>query len=239
MSGVEAGSAHPEAKSSGSLSLRGVAEVFYAPSRFFSELKENPKVLVPYLVLAAIGFIGLYFLSDLIVEAQKASPQYQRQMEAQGEFMPGDSAMKGMILGFGTFTLMLTPLLAALLGWFWGNFVFAGKSTFKKVLSVTLYGEIVYLAGMLVVTPLALMKGSLFVSLSLAALLPNPSLESPLFITLSKISVFHIWEIIVIGIGLAIMYGFPRNKGYLMSVLSMGLLAVVHVLFSWIMSLAV
>lgn len=91
MNGNEAGAAQSEAKRSGSLSLRGIAEVFYAPSRLFTELKENPKVLVPYLVLALIGLIGLFLLVDLILEAQKAAPQYQRQMETQGELMPGDS----------------------------------------------------------------------------------------------------------------------------------------------------
>jgi hypothetical protein len=56
--------------------------------------------------------------------------------------------------------------------------------------------------------------------------------QSLIYTVLSKISVFHIWEVIVLGMGLAIMYNFPRNKGYVLSVITIGLIALVHIGFA-------
>jgi hypothetical protein len=125
---------------------------------------------------------------------------------------------------------MLGPLLAAALGVFWGNFVMAGKASFKQLLSTMLYGEIIFSLSALVALPMVLAKDSLRVSLSLAALVPDAPLDSIQYVALSKIDVFIVWEIIVIGIGLSVLYGFSRNKGYLLSVLSMGMLSILHVL---------
>ena len=105
-----------------------------------------------------------------------------------------------------------------------------GKARFKQLLSVMLYGEIVYALGMIVTLPMILAKDSMLVSLSLGVLVPNPGPQNLAYMALSKIDVFIIWEIIVIGVGLAAVYGFSRNKGYLLSVLSMGMLSILAIL---------
>jgi hypothetical protein len=50
-----------------------------------------------------------------------------------------------------------------------------------------------------------------------------------LYVALSRFDLFIVWEIIVIGIGLSVLHGFSRNKGYALSVLSMGLLPVLNI----------
>lgn len=239
MIGVEAGSETTNSGDSGSLSLRGIWEVFYAPSRFFAELKENPKILVPYLVFGLLTLGVTWLMSDLIMEANKQTAQYQRQLEMMGgEISPQMLAVqKYSIIGIGTLSFLLLPLIEGGIALFWGNFVFAGTAKFRQILSVMLYGEILFMIGGALVVPLALAKGSIFVSLSLAALLPNPTLDSVAFVALSKISLFYIWEFIAVSIGLSIIYGFSRNKGVLLAVLSLGLLTVLHVLMSLVGSM--
>jgi len=41
----------------------------------------------------------------------------------------------------------------------------------------------------------------------------------------------------VIGIGLAAIYGFTRNKGYVLAVLSMGLLSLFHILATFVQNM--
>jgi hypothetical protein len=125
--------------------------------------------------------------------------------------------------------LSLVPLLTAALALFWGNFVFAGKAKFKQVLSVAVYGELIFALGQLLLLPLVLAKKSVYVSLSLAVLAPEKSFTSILWVALSKIDLFIIWELVVIGVGLSIVYSFPRNKGLGLSVLSVGLLSAIGV----------
>ena len=210
-------------------SFRGLIEVFYQPSVWFEKLRSDPKVLVPYIVLAIFTAVVFFVLGDLIVKMQMESPQMQEQL--QGQPLPAQAAEMmwySTVIG-GSLVMMLVPLAAAALALFWGNVVFAGKASFKSLLSVMLYGELIYAVGNLLVLPLALAKDSLAVGLNLGILVADRGLQDPLFAALSKVDLFVIWEIIVIGIGLSVIYGFPRNKGYKLSVLSMGLLTILGV----------
>ena len=210
-------------------SFSGLYEVFFSPSSWFEKLRAQPKILIPYIVLAVLTAGMFYGIGDLVVKMQLESPQMQEQL--QGQTLP-DSAAEMMwystVIG-GTIAILLVPLLAAALALFWGNVVFAGRASFKSLLSVMLYGELIYAVGNLIVLPMVLAKDSLAVGLNLGILAADRGLQDPLFVALSKVDLFIIWEIIVIGIGLAIIYGFPRNKGYKLSVLSMGLLTILGV----------
>ncbi len=218
-------------------SLSGLFEVFYSPASWFEKLQAQPKILIPYIILAVLTVGMFYGAGDLIVKMQMESPQMQEQL--QGQPLP-DSAAKMMwystVIG-GTIALLLAPLLAAGLALFWGNVVFAGRASFKSLLSVMLYGELIYAVGNLLVLPLVLAKDSLAVGLNLGILVADRGPQDVLYTALSKIDLFIIWEIMVVGIGLAIIYGFPRNKGYLMSVLSLGLLSVLAVAAAPILSM--
>jgi hypothetical protein len=131
----------------------------------------------------------------------------------------------------------LIPIIAAALGMFWGNFVFAGNAKFKEVLSVMSYGSLVYALGFIFVIPLMMASDSFLASYSFAAFVSEPELKSVLYVFLSKINLFLIWEIIVIGIGLSVLYKIPRNKGYLLAVLSMGMLPILDVVQTAIKSM--
>jgi hypothetical protein len=220
----------PQSAGNKGLSFRGLAEVFYKPSAFFAQLRENPKVLVVYLVLAVLTFTFWWFVKDVLAETMMKMPKVQASLQ---ELPP--ETVRWMGIGqaaASSILIILGPFAAAVLGLFWGNFVFAGKAKFKQLLSVMLYGEIIYSVGMLVVLPMVLAKKSLLVSLSLGVLAASQGPESILYLALSKIDLFLIWELIAIGIGLSIIYGVPRNKGYTLSVLSMGMISILHVVFS-------
>jgi len=226
----------PPAKSGG-LSFKGLIEVFYKPSAFFEGLKDNPKILIPYLVLFVLIFLFMWLAGDLLYEMQMKSPQMQERL--QGQDLPSnmENIIRWNIIGGGTIAFLLTPLLAASLALFWGNFVFAGKARFKQLLSVMLYAEILFAVGNFVDLPLMLAKQSVMAGLSLGVLASSLGPESPLFVLLSKFSVFLIWEIVVIGIALSIIYKVSRNKGVIMAVLSMGMLSIIHVIWTAISSM--
>jgi hypothetical protein len=210
-------------------SFNGVVEVFYNPSGWFEKLRNEPKVLVPYIVLAILIAGFFYLAGDIVVRMQMESPQMQERL--QGQQLPAGAAqmMWWSTVGGGTFVMLLAPLVAAALALFWGNVVYAGKASFKAILSVMLYGEIIYSVGNLLVVPLVLAKDSLAVGLNLGVMVADRGMQDVLYTALSKVDLFVIWEIIVIGIGLSIIYGFPRNKGYRLSVLSMGLLTILGI----------
>ena len=220
------------------LGFRGLYEVFVQPVNFFTRLKFDAKVLVPYVTYAVLALVFLTLTSSII--AQMQIDEMQRRAADNPNFaVPSGltpDKMVPFIIIFGSATLMLGPLLISALAYLWGNFIMAGRATFKQLLSITLYGEIIYMVGGMLLLPLMLAKQSVLVSFSLAALVP-PDPNSVLWMALSKVNLFLIWEIIAVGIGLAIIYSFPRNKGYMLAVLAVGLVSIVHVLITAVSSM--
>ena len=210
-------------------SLKGIVEVFYAPSELFKRVKDNPKILVPYIVLMCTSLLVGLLLSDLILQVQLASPEFQANLQGQ-EVTEGMiqilkvTAIIGMVI-----SMALVPLITAGLALFFGNFVMGGKATYKQMLSTMLYCEVLFMVGELLLIPMVLAKGSLTAGISLGFLAADQGVQSLAFVALSKISLFHIWEIVVAGIGLSTIYGFTRNKGYILAVLSLGLLSMIHI----------
>jgi len=221
----------PEAKKESNLGLKGIVEVFYQPSKLFERLRDDPKLLVPWLVYFALIFSFIYLVSDLIVEMQLEVMKDKAADQGLGTAnLPTAAQIKWSTIIIGPLAFMLAPLIAAALALFFGNVVMEGRAKFKQLLSVMIYGEIINALGALILAPLMLAKGSMKVSISLAAILQDSQVQDPLYIALSKFGAFYIWEIMVIGIGLSIIYGFSRNKGYTLAVLSMGLISITHAL---------
>lgn len=220
------------------LGFRGLYEVFAQPSAFFERLKNDPKVLVPYVAYMVLILVFLTATSGIIAQMQLDELQRRAADNPSFAVPSGMNAEKltPMIIIFGSLTWALGPLVIAALAYLWGNFIMAGRATFKQLLSVVLFGEIIFLVGDMLLLPLILAKQSILVSFSLAALVP-PDPKSVVWVALSKVSIFLIWDIIVVGIGLGIIYSFPRNKGYLLAVLSVGLVSVVHVLMTAVSSM--
>ena len=216
-------------KPSSSYSLKGIVEVFYAPSELFKKVKDNPKILVPYIVLICASLLAGYLLSDLILKMQLESPEFQERMQGQPVTENIKSILRITALVGMVISMSLVPLITAGLALFFGNFVMGGKATFKQLLSVMLYSEVLFMVGGLFIIPMALAKGSLTAGISLGFLAADQGVQSVAFVALSKISLFHIWEIIASGIGLSIIYEFTRNKGYILAVLSIGLLSIIHI----------
>jgi hypothetical protein len=218
---------------SGSLSFRGLAEVFYKPTAFFRELVERPKVLVPYVAFGLILLVFLYLTRELVWEMVSQTPKFAEQMQNS----PISPETMHKIFGYqyifgGLIAMLCVPLLGAALALFWGNFVFAGKGRFKQLLSIVLYGEIIYAIGAIVNLALILPRGNLGANLSLGVLVASQGIDSVVYTALSKVAVFIIWEIIAIGVGLSVLYNTKASRGYLISVLSVGMLSVLHIIFT-------
>ncbi len=220
-----------------SSSFQGLYEVMTKPSEFFAYLKDNPKILIPYIFIIGIGIAFFYTIVDMVVEMQLSMPEMQERLQGAPITDQIKTAMRMTTLILGPIALGLTPLIAAALALFWGNFVYGGKANFKQLLSVMLYGEVLFIIGRIIVLPMMLAKGSLLTSLSLGILAAGEGPQSLMYIALSKIDLFIIWEIIVVGIGLSVIYNVPRNKGYVLSVLSIGMLSILQVLFTAVMAL--
>ncbi len=212
-------------------SVSTLARVFYRPAALFEKLRENPRILVPYICYAALVFLGVWLVKDVMMDEVLSDPAARARIEASGQPVTAEvrqvMAIMQSLQVFAGYLIM--PLLATVLAMFWGNVVMAGRAGFKQVLSVMLCGGLIYGLGKLLMVPMILAKQSVYVSLSLGVLAPHKAMSDVLYVALSRLDLFIVWELIVIGIGLSILHGFSRNKGYVLAVLSMGLLPVLNI----------
>lgn len=100
-----------------------------------------------------------------------------------------------------------------------------GKTGFKKILSVTSHVNLVSIISVGISLPLILIKKSLNVYTSLAALLPPEYQNSLLHRLLNSFDVFAFWKIVLFSIGLGVVTEFPLKKSTLL---------VVYVWIGWI-----
>lgn len=217
-------------------SISGLLEVFYNPSRLFGNVSYNPKVLIPYFVYGVLMFLFFYTSADFIIKMQMESPEFQQRFENSMNSNMIEYMRLNVII-VGTVISLIIPLISTGLAIFWGNVIFGGKEKFKKVFSVVVFSAFIIAVGRMIVLPMILAKESVLVSLSPAILVSHLGADSLLYVLFSKLDLFIIWEIIVAGIGFSIIYNLPRNKGYMLSVLSIGLLSIFHILYVAILGL--
>jgi len=217
------------------LSSRGLWQVFSSPTQLFQKLKDQPRILVPYVVLGVLLLGFMLLTADLIMKVQ---------MEAMADRLQGQQLPAGVAAGmkvstivFGTIGFLLEPIIVAALALFWGNFVFAGNARYKQILSVTLYCCVLYAVGMWLTLPMILAKGSMMTGYSLGVLAANAGPTSVMFQLLSRIGLFYIWEWVVLGIGLSVVFNTRMGKGITIALLSSGLISAIAILLSAIGSM--
>jgi hypothetical protein len=218
------GPAVTEPGSSG-LAFAGLWQVIISPITFFEKLKNDPKVLAPYLVLAILMGLYLFSIGDLMAQAQMDAARQQGQMVP--EAMERIARWTGP--AFGLFFICLMPVVIAGLAMFFGNFVMGGSASWGQVLSVCLYASMIFVLHAMLTWPIVEAKQSMLVSLSPAAFLSEPDAQSVLFQTLHRLGPFYLWEWIVTGLGFSAIFGFSRNKGMLLAVLSTVLLSALAI----------
>jgi len=220
------------------LSVSGLWQVFTGPVAFFERLKKKPKVIVPWIALVIVAFIVVWFTWEYGARLQiEMMEGYVERGFVPPSQVPTLESLRVQSIVGGLVFCILPSLLAALLAKLFGGFIMGGKASFKQVFSVMIYGEFLFWVGQLVKVPLIIAKDSLNVTFSLAVLVSGRGPTDPLWVALDKIGVFYIWEWAVIGIGLAAIYGFTRNKGYVLAVLSMGLLSLFHILATFVQNM--
>lgn len=212
------------------LSVSGLWQVFAGPADFFEKLKKNPKIIVPWIALAIVAFLVVWFTWEYSARLQiEISQRYADRGIMPQSQVPVLEDLKMQSIIFGLIFCILPSLVAAGLAKLIGGFIMGGKASFKQVFSVMIYGEFLFFIGQLVKVPFIIAKDSLNVAFSLAVLVAQRGPTDSLWVALDKIGVFYIWEWVVIGIGLAAVFGFSRKKGYVLAILSMGLLSLFHI----------
>lgn len=208
-----------------------ITNVFIEPHTTFKSIDHQPDWLIPMIIILAVVVLFTTIIMPIVLPEQMA--QQKEKMEERGMSpQEVDNAMEigqkiGRIVGPITAGIITVVYLLAISGLllFCGNFILGGESNFKKVLSVVTYSSLISSLGSLLLLPLILTKKTMHVGYNLAAFMSSDANQTPLYQFLSKIDFFAIWQVVVVGIGLAVIYKFTLKK-------SITLVAVLYAIYT-------
>ena len=89
-----------------------------------------------------------------------------------------------------------------------------GKARYKQIFSILSYSYlIIILLETIVQIPLILSKQTLKIDMSPGILIDTAGMSEALSNFIGACDIFHIWFLVVFGIGFSIIYGFSKLKG--------------------------
>ena len=207
-----------------------IVNVFVEPKTTFRSINRHPDWIVPMIIILAVVVLFTTIIMPIVLPEQME--KQKTKMAEQG--MSDEEIAKAMDVGqkvgkivgpisAGVMTIIYILAISGIL-LFCGNIILGGETTFKKVLSVVTYSSLIGSLGSLLILPLILTKKTMHVGFSLAVFMSSDAHDTPLYQFLSKIDFFAIWQIIVVGIGLSVIYKFSTQK-------SITMVAVLYVLY--------
>jgi hypothetical protein len=195
--------------------------IFTNPKTAFENIQQKSEIWFPIVLMLAITVISVLMTTDL----QK---QVQRDFINNSEIIPEDRKvdMLDNLDKQGAVNEKIVPALSGAVGIFlyyaviaaafllFGNFIYGGDSTFKKMFSLAAWGSLIGVLESIIKIPLMLWKGTVKVFISPAVVMDVADSGTVFFKILDAFDIFAIWKIIVFSIGFSVFYKISREKSY-------------------------
>lgn len=197
-------------------------EVFSAPTRLFTSLKEKPEWTKPFIIVLVVIALSAAFTVILTKDAMISRQEEllrergvtEEQIEQTKKFMQGPlPSVFGGISGaifIGVLLLLFTVILNLFVP------VFGGTSGFKSVLTIVSFSALIKVPSSVLKLILMAITKSPFVTTSLALLTPNLEKTSFVYQLLAGFDFFIIWEMILVAIGINIISGVKKQNAYIL-----------------------
>jgi hypothetical protein len=190
--------------------------IFTDPAKVFSDNSGVLNWLLPLLVVLVLSFGSGFLTHDYMVDYQKELIEENQRIPEEQKAQILDSMEERMSspvnYAIGIVAFFVISLLISGVFLFTGNFILGGKASFTENLSVYAWGLMVAIPEVIIKTPLIMAKESVKVYLSLASLFPASESNTLLFKLADAVDIFRIWNIVLWGIGMAVIYKMPRQK---------------------------
>ena len=179
-----------------------------------------------------------YFTVDIQMADQMAKIEARDLPAAQVE------AARGQMQGFGKYLGFIIGPIAILVIWviytacflLLGNLMIGRETNFKKIFSMVAWSSLIGNLSIVLLTFLITSKGTTHgIGMDLSLLLTTPAIGAEpglLYLILSKIDLFVIWQVILWIIGLSVAYKTTTSKAAAPILLLWGLWIVVSVTFT-------
>jgi len=196
--------------------------IFYSPGKVFEKLKEKPEWLKPLVIVMVVtaltAAIAVYLTRDTTIARQeeilRERGMTDEQIEQAKQFMTGPLVAISGAIGAIVFTTILMLIFAAIINILIP--VFGGKGSFRSVFSVVSHAALIRVPSSILRLILMALTKSLYVTASLALMVPN--LPKTLFVykVLTGFDLFVIWEMIIVALGISITNQVQKKNAYVL-----------------------
>lgn len=195
--------------------------IFTNPRKTFESIDRNPTWIWPMVIIILLTAVTTQIMFPTIMQSQLDNirnnsdiPQEQLQM-IERQMTENVTMQRIFALGGQLIATPLVYLLLAAIYFFVGSVLLGGDTSYKKVLSMLSWSGCISIVATIVLMPLVMIKKSLNISLSPALFMSGDSVESKLYVFLSKLDFFTIWYLIVVAIGFSVIYKFGKAKAFI------------------------
>lgn len=207
-------------------------EVLYKPADVFDRARNNGfgKYLLVTALLVAVVIFGTKGLLQPAIDAQ--FEMQMRMMAERGQAMPEQAQAAGR--GFATWSTLGVFVLAALIGPLLnGVFLLIGGKiagaalSFRQATLIAVLGGMPRILSVLLMPVVALFtetpRSLMDLGLSAARFVDPTSTNPAILGLLANIDVFRIWQILLIGIGVAVIGKVERSAGFIAALVAIGI----------------
>ena len=210
-----------------------VINIFASPREVFESIDQKPTWLVPFIISMVLVIIMMVLTADIQQSDRVAYMEARGMTQEQIDAASATQATAVKYIGpvVAVVMILIIWLIIAGLVLMAANMIIGGESPgFKKVFSIIAWSSVVGSLGTILITFLALSKGSMIgVGTDLSILLPAVPLgESKPFLNrlLARFDLFVFWQMVLWIIGLSVLYKTTFQKA-LIPILTLWIIWVV------------
>jgi hypothetical protein len=197
-------------------------DIFHAPTRVFSRLKEKPEWVTPFVivlvVVALTATLTVTMTRETVMvqqeEIMRERGMSEEQIEQAMKFASGPVAMISGAIVAPLFIAIILVVFAAVLNLFIP--LFGGKGAFKSVFSVVCFSALIKVPAAILRLILIAITKSPYATASLALFAPNLAKTSFGYRFLASVDFFIIWEMILVALGISITNAIERKNAYIL-----------------------
>ena len=200
-------------------------DIYLAPGRAFSRLKEKPSWLVPLAVVLVFNILFSLLAAqyvdwekqrqtaiDRMRERNTSEEQIEKAIEGMDKFYSSPAMRYGMPAVSALFLTVIAALFLAVI-YNVSLPLFGGAGDFKRTWAVVCNASLVAVPAAIVRGILVLLKRSAEVTTGLLA--AAPTIKQPFLKgLLAQLDIFDFWKFTLIAIGLTIVLGIKKSKSY-------------------------
>jgi Yip1 domain len=216
-------------------------DIYTSPTSAFQRLKEKPTWLVPLIIIVVVNMVAAMFTAQYVdwdAQRQKAIDQMRERNMSEADIQKAtenmDRIFRSPLVRYGS--PLVNGLVTSVVGVLFLALIYniclpllGGTGSFVRSLSVTAWAGLAAVPGAVIRIVLVLLKRSAEVSTSLAALFPSVK-SGFVVVILSRLDPFAIWQLILAGLGLKVVFDLKGSKSYWLVFSVWGVLTLIFAL---------